>query len=70
MTCAACTSAVEGALRAVPGVVRAAVSLQAGEAEVVLDTARATPVSVTSFGGTRFWRQEGARVQGRGGGML
>ncbi|KAG6527537.1 cation-transporting ATPase HMA5-like [Zingiber officinale] len=40
MTCSACTSAVEGAISALPGVVRASVSLLQNKAHVVFDPAR------------------------------
>ena len=44
MTCAACTSAVEGTLMRVRGVVKASVSLTQGEAEVQYDAAITKPV--------------------------
>lgn len=40
MTCSACTSAVEGAISALPGVVRATVSLLQNKAHVVFDPSR------------------------------
>ena len=49
MTCAACTSAVEGALRAAAGVRSASVALATGEAEAVVDLrAHAPPPSSIS----------------------
>jgi copper chaperone CopZ len=39
MTCAACTTSVEGVLQGLPGVTRVGVSLTSGEAEVVHDPA-------------------------------
>lgn len=44
MTCSACSSAVEAALDAVPGVDNAVVSLIQQQARVEYDTAAATPV--------------------------
>jgi copper chaperone CopZ len=49
MTCGACSSAVEGALKGVPGVSRAAVNLLGGSAEVWFD-GNTTGVCVHVFG--------------------
>lgn len=46
MTCGACVSAVEKALRSVHGVTHVGVSLTAGEAEVQMDTSARPPVRV------------------------
>lgn len=46
MVCAACSGAVEGALKAQPGVSRAAVALASGEVEVTFDSALNTAVGV------------------------
>ena len=48
MTCSACSSAVEAALDAVPGVGNAVVSLIQQQARVEYDTAAANPVCPVS----------------------
>lgn len=49
MTCSACTSAVEGAISALPGVVRATVSLLQNKAHVVFDPSRVKVRSIFFF---------------------
>lgn len=46
MTCGGCRASAEGALRRVPGVISADVSLEAGEAVVEYDEKKAAPADL------------------------